>query len=69
MLYSVYSQRSHTRYFSKSIFGNNRQIILNHHPVKRKKKGFGTKLSYSITELDRLAFVYTRNRQPFRQVS
>ena len=38
MFYSVYSQQSQTRYFSKSIFGNNRQIMVNHHPVKRKKK-------------------------------
>ena len=38
MLYSVYSQRLQIRYFSKSIFGNNRQIVVNHHPVKRKGK-------------------------------
>ena len=36
LLYVFYSQRSQTRYFSKSIFGNNRQTILNHHSIKKK---------------------------------
>lgn len=36
LLYIFYSQRSQTRYFSKSIFGNNRQVILNHHSIKKK---------------------------------